>query len=109
MKGRSEQQILGYEHGIQAAVRMRVQREHLKLENNEERLIQGLQNRLEHEKRQLDFYDRQIRALDPERLLKLGYSLTYRNGQIVTSAHELLAGDVLETHFAQGKIKSKVL
>ena len=100
---------MSYEHAIQAAVRMRVQRERLKLESHEERLEQGFRNRLEHEKRQLDFYDRQIQALDPERLLKLGYSLTYRNGQVVTNADELMPGDVIETHLAQGKVSSKVL
>ena len=109
VKSRAEQQILSAEHALQAAVRMRVQREVLRLDTQEERLAQGFRNRLEHEKRQLDFYARQVQALDPERLLKLGYSLTYRNGQIVTCADELQPGDVIETHLAEGRVHSKVL
>ena len=109
VKSRAEQQILSAEHALQAAVRMRVQRELLRLDTQEERLAQGFRNRLEHEKRQLDFYARQVQALDPERLLKLGYSLTYRNGQIVTCADELQPGDVIETHLAEGRVHSKVL
>lgn len=109
VKSRAEQQILSAEHALQAAVRMRVQRELLRLDTQEERLAQGFRNRLEHEKRQLDFYARQVQALNPERLLKLGYSLTYRNGQIVTCADELQPGDVIETHLAEGRVHSKVL
>lgn len=109
VKSRAEQQILSAEHALRAAVRMRVQRELLRLDTQEERLAQGFRNRLEHEKRQLDFYARQVQALDPERLLKLGYSLTYRNGQIVTCADELQPGDVIETHLAEGRVHSKVL
>ena len=109
VKSRAEQQILSAEHALQAAVRMRMQRELLRLDTQEERLAQGFRNRLEHEKLQLDFYARQVQALDPERLLKLGYSLTYRNGQIVTCADELQPGDVIETHLAEGRVHSKVL
>ncbi len=49
-----------------------------------------------------------IEALNPQRILNLGYSFTTRNGEIVTSAAALQPGDVVETFFAEGKMRSVV-
>lgn len=47
--------------------------------------------------------------VDPERLLKKGYSLLLKNGQIVKNAKEVNKDDVLETKLHDGRIKSRVL
>lgn len=109
VRSRAEQQIMAYGHAIQESMKMRLQRERLNVERMDDRLCQQMHHRLEREQRQLDFYARQVAVLDPERLLKLGYSLTYRNGQLVTRAEELASGDVIETHLADGTVTSKVL
>jgi exodeoxyribonuclease VII large subunit len=46
--------------------------------------------------------------LSPENVLKRGYSLTTRNGKIITSNEEVSAGDRIETRLARGKIHSRV-
>lgn len=109
VRSREEQRIMACGHAIQAAVRMRIQRERLTVETVSDRLTQQTLSRVEQEKRQLDFYGRQLKALDPGRLLKLGYSLTYRNGKLVTRAEALSPGDVIETRLAEGSVQSKVL
>lgn len=109
VRSREEQRLMACGHAIQASVQMRLQRERLHLDTVDERLARRTMDRLEQEKRQLDFYERQLKALDPTRLLRLGYSLTYRNGKLVTHAAELTAGDVIETRLADGSVQSEVL
>lgn len=109
VRSHEEQQLMAYGHAIQTAVQIRLQRERLNLDTADERLTRHTMDRLEQEKRQLDFYERQLKALDPVRLLKLGYSLTYCNGKLVTHAAELTAGDVIETRLADGSVQSEVL
>ncbi|HKJ79943.1 MAG TPA: exodeoxyribonuclease VII large subunit, partial [Prolixibacteraceae bacterium] len=49
-----------------------------------------------------------VRLLTPVNVLKRGYTLTLKNGQIVTSVNQLKIGDAIETQFADGKVKSKI-
>jgi exodeoxyribonuclease VII large subunit len=47
-------------------------------------------------------------AFNPESVLRRGYSLTLKNGKIVTSTSEVAAGDLLETRLREGVVRSKV-
>lgn len=47
-------------------------------------------------------------ALDPQRILERGYSITLHNGKSVTNARKLAKGDVIETRLKNGKITSRV-
>ena len=50
-----------------------------------------------------------LRAVDPRAVLSRGYSVTTKeNGEIVTSAQELIESDVITTYFAEGKVISEV-
>lgn len=46
--------------------------------------------------------------LDPQNILKKGYSITYRNGKSVKNAEELKAGDVISTQLKDGSVSSIV-
>ena len=48
-------------------------------------------------------------ALNPARLLARGYSITLHNGRAVRSAAALSDGDVIETLFEKGRVKSTVI
>ena len=50
-----------------------------------------------------------FRFSSPEYILAKGYSITFKNGKAVKSANELSKDDILETVFAEGKIKSLVM
>ena len=47
-------------------------------------------------------------ALHPDRVLQRGYSITTRNGQLLRSAAEVRAGDVLQTRWPDGTVASEV-
>jgi exodeoxyribonuclease VII large subunit len=53
-------------------------------------------------------YENLVRLLNPENVLKRGYTITYKGGTIVKSATYLQSGEEIETLFADGKVKSKI-
>lgn len=52
--------------------------------------------------------EKQVELLSPDRVLRRGYSLTLRDGHVVTSVSSLRAGDSLVTRFADGERTSVV-
>jgi exodeoxyribonuclease VII large subunit len=49
-----------------------------------------------------------IRLLDPDNVLKRGYSITYLNKKAVRDSSELREGDIINTRVYKGSVKSKV-
>ncbi len=58
--------------------------------------------------RRLEQAEAICRAFQPESILRRGYSLTLKEGKVVTSSSEVGAGDVLETRLRTGIIYSKI-
>ncbi|MDR0421867.1 MAG: exodeoxyribonuclease VII large subunit [Proteiniphilum sp.] len=63
---------------------------------------------LQHHAHVLENREQFIRMVSPANILKRGYSLTMKNGKIVTSLHGLSVGDVIETRFRDGLAASVV-
>jgi exodeoxyribonuclease VII large subunit len=87
-------------------VKMRLQAENheriaLRLENSVKTLMLKQQHRLE-------LIQNQLKAASPEHLLKLGYSITLKDGHAVTDASQLQPGDLLTTRLWHGTAVSKV-
>ncbi len=102
----------------------------LELERLETALRWGSRERLQRASRQLDQWSEQLPALatrflrshqnhlhqmevlcgalQPEQVLRRGYSLTLKNGKSITAATEVLPGDELETRLREGVVWSKV-
>lgn len=60
------------------------------------------------EKRNLETVQEKLRLVDPQNILKRGYSLTMLNGKIVKSVEQLAKGDKLETRLGDGTVESTV-
>lgn len=60
------------------------------------------------ERQRVTGLEKQVELLSPDRVLRRGYSLTLRDGHVVTSASSLRAGDSLVTRFADGERTSVV-
>lgn len=65
--------------------------------------------RITAEMHRIELLAQRTAALDPVRLLKRGYSITLHNGRAVRSSAALSDGDVVETLFGEGRIKSTVI
>ncbi|MBK8192803.1 MAG: exodeoxyribonuclease VII large subunit [Lewinellaceae bacterium] len=57
---------------------------------------------------QLDQAATICQAFDPEKVLQRGYSITMKDGKIISRPSDAIPGDVLETRLAGGKITSRV-
>jgi exodeoxyribonuclease VII large subunit len=57
----------------------------------------------------LALIEKTVELLNPKNTLKRGFSMTTKNGKIITSKTLLKENDIIETHFADGKIQAKVL
>lgn len=64
---------------------------------------------LDRMKQLLAFKSQTLHLLHPDRVLERGYSLTKRNGTVLTSLENTAPGDILETTLVSGRILSQVL
>jgi exodeoxyribonuclease VII large subunit len=57
----------------------------------------------------INLNEKAIRLLDPENILKRGYSISYSNGKLIKSVRQLQIDDELETLFSDGKSNSIII
>lgn len=93
---------------LQRVVQMAVRKQHSKLDALWQSLRFATQRRLHRQRTQLEFWEKTIALHSPERIYRMGYSLTTVNGKIVKSINDVKAGDHLLTHTADGTITSEV-
>ena len=83
-------------------------RQEAKIDALQQRLPMLIERRFLAENHRLQLMEEKLKALDPQLLLKRGYSITLHKGRAVKDATTLKAGDEIETHLAQGLIHSIV-
>ena len=93
---------------LQRVVQMAVRKQHSKLDALWQSLRFATQRRLHRQRTQLEFWEKTIALHSPERIYRMGYSLTTVNGKIVKSINDVKTGDQLLTHTADGTITSEV-
>jgi exodeoxyribonuclease VII large subunit len=67
-----------------------------------------VERKLLRERHRLDLLSQRATSLDPDLLLRRGYSITLKNGHMVRSASDLQPGDIIETRLAGGSVSSEV-
>lgn len=73
----------------------------VRLQRTKERQILIRQHKIE-------MLEQRLKACNPERIYKMGYSLLTKNGKVVRSVKELEAGDTVVTHLQDGSVQSTV-
>lgn len=81
-------------------------RQDARIENLEARFPLLAERRMTAERHRLQLTEEKLKALDPQLLLKRGYSITLHNGKAVHNPLALKAGDEIETRLEKGTIKS---
>ncbi len=81
-------------------------RQDARIENLEARFPLLAERRMTAERHRLQLIEEKLKALDPQLLLKRGYSITLHNGKAVHNPLALKAGDEIETRIEKGIIKS---
>ena len=93
---------------LQRVAQMAIRKQHSKLDALWQSLRFATQRRLHRQRTQLEFWEKTIALHSPERIYRMGYSLTTVNGKIVKSINDVKTGDQLLTHTADGTITSEV-
>ena len=93
---------------LQRATQNAVSREKNRLLLYEQQIFNAVRGKAVRERAKLDLWMKTIELHSPERIFKMGYSLTMVNGKMVRSQSEVNEGDVLETHLHDGVIQSVV-
>jgi exodeoxyribonuclease VII large subunit len=80
----------------------------LKAQDLREILQNAIRHRLLREQNEIGMFQSKVSLLDPENILRRGYSITMRNGKAVTSEAQLSPGDEIETKLHRGNVRSIV-
>lgn len=80
----------------------------MRVDNTEEKLLtlpsQIVQNQLQ----RIQGFESIMKAYDPQNILRMGYSITLKDGKAVRDASQLKKGDEIITHLHNGEVKSRV-
>ena len=69
-------------------------------------VVERITRNMEKQRRNLELLEQKINMHDPQRILKMGYSMTMKDGQLVTTATGIRRGDKLVTRLADGEVNS---
>ncbi|MEP6796317.1 MAG: exodeoxyribonuclease VII large subunit, partial [Saprospiraceae bacterium] len=106
---RSEKQkVAGLAGDLRHAVRSRILMENSKLNHVTLILRQGGKNMINSHNRRLEFIHSLLTAIDPDRVLARGYTITTHNGKSVNHSSQLDRGMTIQTTFQDGTVKSIV-
>jgi len=105
---RHEAQLDRQMQKLTTAMQHRLDRERMLIATLCSRLTPLTAHLIDRQRHRLQMLEQQCLALDPELLLRRGYSITLLNGHALRNAQEAHQGDILETRLEKGKLRSKV-
>ncbi len=108
MKAKEETRLINYITYIYQKIKEQLHFKHLNLEILSNKIKPTIQNKITDEKHRIESLNQRIEAINPQRLLKLGYSITYANGKIVKDTEQIKDGDELKTILQTGALISIV-
>ncbi len=93
---------------LQRATQVAVMKEKNRLLLFQQRMHSATQRLLSQERSKLAIWQKTIELHSPERIFKMGYSLTTVNGKVVRNQKDIKEGDVLTTYLEDGVVESVV-
>ncbi len=93
---------------VQIATKSKINAMEYALKNSKSNLISQLKVSLLNEKHNISKADEIIKLTDPKNVLRLGYSITRKDGKSIKDASLLEKGDVIETELYKGKKRSTI-
>ena len=102
------ERVGGLQLRLERAVQGAVSKEKNRLVVYHQRMMSTVYQALAREKGKLNLWQKTVELHSPERIYRMGYSLTTVNGKVVRGAQDVVKGDVIETHLRDGVIQSEV-
>jgi len=85
-----------------------IQEKNMEVLDREREFIKSYERYLLKKRQELEVKAEKLNALNPENILKRGYTITRSKGKVVKNACEIKSGEILETIFHKGKTTSVV-
>ena len=104
----SDNKLTALQHRIELKTADFIVKNRLSLDRKSDQLSTIINKQLQEQHNNLKLIETKLQLLDPQQLLKKGYSFTTHNGKLVTSVTQLAPGDTLTTTLADGTIDSIV-
>ena len=108
VKNRENARLDDYWHSLLQRVMLHLQQSKMRVELLSNKVIPATTNKLMAEQHKLQLLEQRVDGVNPERMLRLGYSLTYKNGYVLRNVNEVKAGDEITTRLEGGIITSVV-
>ena len=108
VKNRENARLDDYWHALLQRVMLHLQQSKMRVELLSNEVIPATTNKLMAEQHKLQLLEQRVDGVNPERMLRLGYSLTYKNGYVLRNVNEVKAGDEITTRLEGGIITSVV-
>lgn len=108
IKNRENARLDDYWHALLQRVMLHLQQSKMRVELLSNKVIPATTNKLMAEQHKLQLLEQRVDGVNPERMLRLGYSLTYKNGYVLRNVNEVKAGDEITTRLEGGIITSVV-
>jgi exodeoxyribonuclease VII large subunit len=64
---------------------------------------------LETKRIKMEVLENSLNIMNPENVLRRGYTITSLNGKIIKECESLKTDDIIDTQFSNGNVKSRVL
>ena len=105
-----QQRVLRQANRLQTAALEQLTTGSHQLKNYQQRLSPAAERLLERAAHRLEVADKSVKAADPKRILRMGYSITYTlDGKTVRNVAQLPVDTLIETHLAEGTVRSRVV
>ena len=104
----SDSKLISLQHRIELKTADFIAKNRLLLDRKSDQLSALVNQQLQQQQNNLKLIETKLQLLDPQQLLKKGYSFTTHNGKLVTSITQLTPGDTITTTLADGTIDSIV-
>jgi len=104
----SLQQLTGCIVKISAGKKFYLSKANTEMDNLQKYLVMQFGNSITNTKQHIHFFEEKITMLNPENVLKRGYSITTLNGKIIKDVSMLNDNDTISTELSSGNIKSRV-
>ena len=104
----SDNKLITLQHRIGLKTADFIAKNRLLLDRKSDQLNALVNQQLQQQQNNLKLIETKLQLLDPQQLLKKGYSFTTHNGKLVTSITQLTPGDTITTTLADGTIDSVI-
>ncbi len=101
------QKIRRFAHLIDT-ISAKIERDAQHMDYQKNAILASFENMVKQARYQLDAAQKNITSNNPERQLRLGYSITRHNGKILKEINSLQSEDTIETQVNNGRITSKI-